>query len=158
VLYGDSDKKKLLEEFIAVRQRMNKDPNEFYLQLSNLGIQAGCIVTVEDYRTRLLRPLFNLMNQHERHYTAMKDAVLHATKLWNSLDCDKIRQEIREKKERKDKNFRQNQNPQPKHPSDRRDKPHNSQTQQGGKEKVKTPKPKIACRGTVTLQREQSLL
>ena len=111
VLHGDSDKKKLSEEFTAVRQRMNEDPNEFFLRLSNLGIQAGRIVTVEDYRTRLLRPLLNLMNQHERHYSATKDAVLHAAKLWNSLDRDKIRQEIREEKERKDKNFRQNQNP-----------------------------------------------
>ena len=84
------------------------------------------------------------MNQHERHYTATKDAVLHAAKLWNSLDRDKIRQEIREEKERKDKNFRQNQNPRPKHPSDRRDKPHNSQTQQESKGKAKTPKPKLS--------------
>ena len=60
---------------------MNKNPNKFYLRLSNLGIQAGRVVTVEDYRTRLLRPLLNLMNQHERHYTATKDAVLHAAKL-----------------------------------------------------------------------------
>jgi hypothetical protein len=41
VLYSDSDKKKLSEEFTIVRQRMNEDPNEFYLWLSNLGIQAG---------------------------------------------------------------------------------------------------------------------
>ena len=41
---------------------MNEDPNEFYLRLSNLGIQAGLVVTVEDYRTRLLRPFLNLMN------------------------------------------------------------------------------------------------
>jgi hypothetical protein len=31
ILYGDSDKKKLSEEFTAVQQRMNKDPNKFYL-------------------------------------------------------------------------------------------------------------------------------
>ena len=143
VLHGDSDKKKLSEEFTSVRQRMNEDPNEFYLRLSNLGIQAGRVVTVEDYRTRLLRPLLNLMNQHERHYATTKEAVIHAAKLWNSLDRDKIRQEIREEKERKDKKFRQNQDSQSKHPSDQRDKPHNSQTQQGGKGKVKTPKPKL---------------
>jgi hypothetical protein len=65
VLHGDSDKKKLSEEFTTARQRMNEDLNEFYLQLSNLVIQAGCVVTVEDYRTRLLRPFLNLMNQNE---------------------------------------------------------------------------------------------
>ena len=31
--------------------------------------------------------------------------VTHAARLWNSLDRDKIRQEIRDEKERKDKNF-----------------------------------------------------
>ena len=86
VLHGDSDKKKLSEEFTAARQRMNENPNEFYLRLSNLRIQAGCVVTVEDYRTRLLRPFLNLMNQHERHYTTTKDIVIHAARLWNSLD------------------------------------------------------------------------
>lgn len=143
VLHGDSDKKKLSEEFTAVRQRMNEDPHEFYLRLSNLGIQAGRVVTVEDYRTRLLRPFLNLMNQHERHYATTKDIVNHAAKLWNSLDRDKMRQEMREEKERKDKNFRQNQSSQSRHPSDRRDKPHNSQTRQGDKGNVKTPKPKL---------------
>ena len=59
---------------------MNKDLNKFYLRLSILGIQAGRIVTVENYHTRLLRPFLNLMNQHERHYITMKDIVIHATK------------------------------------------------------------------------------
>ena len=145
VLYGDSDKKKLSEEFTAARQRMNEDPNEFYLRLSNLGIQAGRVVTVEDYRTRLLRPFLNLMNQHERHYTTTKDIVIHAARLWNSLDRDKMRQEIRDEKERKDKNFRQNQNPQSKHHSDRQGKPHNPQTQQGSKSKAQTPRPKLSA-------------
>jgi len=45
------------------------------------------------------------MNQHEKKYTTIKDVVIHASKLWNSLDRDKIQQEIREEKEKKDKNF-----------------------------------------------------
>lgn len=144
VLHGDSDRKKLSEEFTTVRQRMNEDPNEFYLRLSNLGIQAGRVVTVEDYRTRLLRPLLNLMNQHERQYTSTKDVVLHAAKLWNSLDPNKVRQEIKEEKERKNKAFQQNRNPQSRHPFQRHNKPDNPQAQQGDDDKTKAPKSKLS--------------
>jgi hypothetical protein len=141
VLHGDSDKKKLSEEFTAARQRINEDPNEFYLRLSNLGIQAGRVVTIEDYRTRLLRPLLNLMNQHERHYTSTKDIVIHAAKLWNSLNLDKIRQEIREEREKKEKSFQQNHK-QPGH-KDRQNQPENPKHRQGH-DKTKTPKPKLS--------------
>ena len=40
------------------------------------------------------------MDQHDRKYPAIQDAVMHAGKLWQTLDKDKIRQEIREEKEK----------------------------------------------------------
>ena len=100
VLHGGSDKLKLSNEFTATRQSIKEDPNQFYLRLFNLGIQSGRTVTTEDYRTRLLRPLQNLMDQHDREYPAIQDAVTHAGKLWQTLDKDKIRQEIKEEKEK----------------------------------------------------------
>ena len=112
--------------------------------LSNLGIQAGHVITVEDYHTRLLRPLLDLMNVQDQLYTSMKDIVVHAAKLWNSLHLDKIRQEVKEDRERRNKAFQQNQNPKPGHPSQRQNKPHNSQTGQGGNDKTKLPRPKLS--------------
>jgi len=100
VLHGGSDKLKLSNEFTAARQTVKEDPNQFYLRLFNLGIQSGRTVITEDYRTRLLKPLQNLMDQHDREYPTIQDAVTHAGKLWQTLDRDKIRQEIKEEKEK----------------------------------------------------------
>jgi hypothetical protein len=61
VLHGDTDRLKLSQEFTAARQKLNEDLNEFYLRFSNLEIQAGRTVTIDDYRTRLLTPLRNLL-------------------------------------------------------------------------------------------------
>ena len=52
VLHGDSDKLKLSTEFTMARQRPNEDPNQFYLRLFNLGIQASRTVDIEDFGTR----------------------------------------------------------------------------------------------------------
>jgi hypothetical protein len=38
----------------------------------------------------------------------MKDTVIHAAKLWNSLNLDKVQQEIREEREKKKKFFQPN--------------------------------------------------
>ena len=40
------------------------------------------------------------MDQHDREYPTIQDAVTHAGRLWQTLDKDKIRQEIKEEKER----------------------------------------------------------
>jgi hypothetical protein len=100
VLHGGSDKLKLSKEFTAARQMLKEDPNQFYLRLFNLGIQSGRTVFTEDYRTRLLKPLQNLMDQHDRDYPTVQDAVTHAGKLWQTLDKDKVRLELKEDKER----------------------------------------------------------
>src|SRR5204863_1693534 len=100
VLHRGYDKLKLSNEFTAARQTVKEDPNQFYLRLFNLGIQSGRTVITEDYRTRLLKPLQNLMDQHDREYPTIQDAVTHAGKLWQTLDRDKIRQEIKEEKEK----------------------------------------------------------
>ena len=55
---------------------------------------------MEDYHTQLLKLLQNLMDQHDREYPTIQDAVTHAGKLWQTLDKDKIHQEIREEKEK----------------------------------------------------------
>jgi hypothetical protein len=100
VLHGDSDRLKLASEFTVARQRVNEDPNQFYLRLMNLGIQSGRTIDVDDYRTRLVRPLLNLLNQHDRHYPTVQDAVAHAGRLWQTLNPEKVQQEIREDRER----------------------------------------------------------
>jgi len=113
VLHQGSDKLKLSSDFTATRQSINEDPNQFYIQLFNLGIQSGRTVTIEDYRTRLLRPLRNLMDQHDREYTTVTDVVTHAGKLWQTLDRDKLRQELKEDREkaRQQRNARQSNRP-----------------------------------------------
>src|SRR5947207_6833880 len=100
VLHGGSDKLKLSNEFTAARQTVKEDPNQFYLQLFNLGIQSGHTVITKDYRTQLLKPLQNLMDQHDREYPTIQDAVAHAGKLWQTLDRDKVRQELKEDREK----------------------------------------------------------
>lgn len=101
VLHGNSDRQKLSFEYTIARQRFGEDPNQFYLRLFNLGIQAGRQVDVEDYRTRLLRPLQNLLIQHDRTYPTMHDMVAHAARLWLTLDTEKLRRDFNEEKQRK---------------------------------------------------------
>src|SRR5438034_7461130 len=62
---SNSDKLKLLKEFIIIHQLLKKDFNQFYLRLFNLEIQSECVIFMKDYHTRLLKSLQNLMNQHD---------------------------------------------------------------------------------------------
>ena len=101
VLHGDSDKLKLSAEFTMARQRPNEDPNQFYLRLFNLGIQTSRTVDIEDFRTRLVKPLQNLLLQHDRTYPNTQDIVVHAARLWQTMDPEKIKQEIKEDRERR---------------------------------------------------------
>lgn len=101
VLHGDSDKLKLSTEFTMARQRPNEDPNQFYLRLFNLGIQTSRTVDIEDFRTRLVKPLQNLLLQHDRTYPNTQDIVVHAARLWQTMDPEKIKQEIKEDRERR---------------------------------------------------------
>lgn len=103
VLHGNSDRLKLSNEFTTARQRVREDPNQFYLRLFNLGIQSGRAVETDDYRTRLVRPLQNLLNQHDRTYPTIQDAVAHAGRLWQTLDPDRVQQEIKEDREKRNR-------------------------------------------------------
>ena len=100
VLHQGSDKLKLSAEFTVARQKLSEDPNQFYIRLFNLGILSDRSVTTEDYRTRLLKPLRILMDQQDREYHTIQDVVTHAGKLWQTLDQDKLRQDLKEAKER----------------------------------------------------------
>ena len=100
VLRGESDKLKLSNEFTGARQRFAEDPNQFYIRLFNLGIQAGRTIEVEDYKTRLIRPLQNLILQHNHKYSKIQDLIADASRLWQTLDVDKIRREIKDEKDR----------------------------------------------------------
>jgi hypothetical protein len=100
VLHGDSNHLKLASEFTAAHQHVSKDPNQFYLQLSNLGIQSDHTISIDDYWTCLVKPLLNLLNQHNRHYPTIQDAVAHAGRLWQTLNPEKVQQEIKEDQER----------------------------------------------------------
>src|SRR6266516_3040261 len=59
VLHGDSKRQERSKEFTKARQGVEEDPNDFYLRLLNLSIQAGRSLDVDDYRTRLVPPLQN---------------------------------------------------------------------------------------------------
>src|SRR5436190_18006229 len=146
VLHRGSDKLKLSNEFTAARQTVKEDPNQFYLQLFNLGIQSGRTVTTEDYRTRLLKPLQNLMDQHDREYLTIQDAVTHAGKLWQTLDRDKIRQEIKEEKERAYQRHEDQKQSKHNHNSRSRHQPEEQQSSQRGSRQnqvsERDPKPK----------------
>lgn len=90
VLHGDSDRQKLSKEFTTARQRLDEDPNQFYLRLLNLGTLSGRTVDTEEYRTRLVMPLQNLINQQDRLYATVQDVVAHAGRLWQTLTPGKI--------------------------------------------------------------------
>src|SRR5256886_1312890 len=111
VLHGDSDRLKLSNEFTTARQRVNEDPNQFHLRLFNLGIQSGRTVSIEDYRTRLVGPLQNVIIQQDRTYPTVQDLVAHAGKLWQTLDPDKVRQEIKDERARRQRQFGQRDQP-----------------------------------------------
>jgi Zinc knuckle len=95
----------LSSEFTMARQRVSEDPNQFYLRLLNLGIQSDRSVHIEDYRTRLVKPLLTLINQQDRTYTRVQDLVGHAGRLWQTLDLNKLRQEIKEERSQRYQNY-----------------------------------------------------
>ena len=99
VLHGDSDRQRLSKEFTTARQRLTEDPNQFYLRLLNMGIQAGRTVNIEEYRTRLVMPLQIRLDEQERSYATVQDIAAHAGRLWQHLTPAKIRREIRDFKE-----------------------------------------------------------
>ena len=74
---------------------MNKDCNQFHLCLFNLEIQSECTVNIEDYRTHLIEFLQNVIIQQNCMYFTVQDLVAHADKLWQTLDSDKVCQEIK---------------------------------------------------------------
>lgn len=132
VLHQGSDKHKLSSDFTNARQSINEDPNQFYIRLFNLGMQSDRTVTIEDYRTRLFKPLRNLMDQHDREYLAVKDVVAHAGRLWQTLDRDKLRQEILHEKENKRKRY---DTKQPNQSSSRNDRPRRRSRERRGSQK-----------------------
>ena len=81
MLHEDSDKLKLSKEFIITHQLLKKDLNQFYLRLFNLEIQFRHAIFTEDYQTRFLKLLQNLMNQHDHEYFIIQNVVAHAGKL-----------------------------------------------------------------------------
>ena len=110
VVHDDYDKLKLLKKFIAACQFLKKDFNQFYLKLFNLEIQSECIVSTKNYCTRLLKSLQNLMNQHDHEYSIIQHVVTHTGKLWQTLDREKICQELKKEKNKAQnyyKNFNQ---------------------------------------------------
>ena len=110
VLHGDSDRQKMSSEFTMARQRVTEDPNQFYLRLLNLGIQSDRPVHIQDYRTRLVKPLLTLINQQDRTYTRVQDLVGHAGRFWQTLDLNKLRQEIKEERSQRYRSYDRQQN------------------------------------------------
>ena len=78
VLHGDSKRQERSKEFTKAHQRVKEDPNDFYLRLLNLSIQAGRTLDIDDYRTRLVPPLQNLLDLQELTYQSVEDIVAHA--------------------------------------------------------------------------------
>ena len=100
ILHDDSDKLKLSKKFIAAYQFLKEDSNQFYLRLFNLEIQSEHTISMKNYCTRLLKSLQNLMNQHDHKYSIIQHAVIHADKLWQILDKEKIHLEFKKKKKK----------------------------------------------------------
>jgi hypothetical protein len=103
-LHGESNRLEQLRIFTKTRQRASEDPNEFYIRLSQLGIQSGRKVTVEGYRNRLIKPLKKLINRQGRTYLTLQDIISEAGRLWYTPSPAE-RQIVHE---RKGKTYRQN--------------------------------------------------
>jgi hypothetical protein len=134
VLHGDSKRQERSKEFTRALQRVEEDPNEFYLRLLNLAVQAGRSLAIDDYRTRLVPPLQNLLDMQELTYQTVEDVVAHAGRKWHLLTPAKIRREIKEAREdRFERNTdRTNQQPRGRASGDRgRDQGQRGQRHQG---------------------------
>ena len=74
---------------------MNKNSNQFHLHLFNLEIQSECTVSIENYKTCLIESLQNIIIQQDCMYSTVQDLITHADKFWQTLDSDKVCQEIK---------------------------------------------------------------
>ena len=95
VLHRDSDHLKLSNKFTTAHQHMNEDSNQFHLHLFNLKIQSEHTVSIKNYKTCLIKLLQNVIIQQDCMYFTVQDLVAHAGKLWQTLDSDKVWQEIK---------------------------------------------------------------
>jgi len=95
VLHEDSDHLKLSNKFTMIHQCLNKNSNQFHLCLFNLEIQSEHTVNIEDYRMHLIELLQNVIIQQNCIYSTVQDLVVHAGKLWQTLDSNKVCQEIK---------------------------------------------------------------
>jgi len=95
MLHENSDCLKLSNEFITAHQHMNEDSNQFHLHLFNLEIQSECTVSIKDYKMYLIEFLQNIIIQQDHTYFTVQDLITHADKLWQTLDSDKVHQEIK---------------------------------------------------------------
>ena len=109
VFHENSDKLKLSKKFIITHQLLKKDFNQFYFRFFNLEIQSEHIIFTENYHTRLLKSLQNLMNQHDCEYSIIQHVITHADKLWQILNREKIHLELKKKNkiQQHNKNFDQ---------------------------------------------------
>ena len=98
VLHEDSDHLKLSNKFITAHQHMNKNSNQFHFYLFNLEIQSEHIVNIKNYKTCLIRFLQNIIIQQDYTYFTIQDFITHADKLWQTLDLNKVHQEIKNEK------------------------------------------------------------
>ncbi len=144
VLHQGSDRQKAAMDFTTARQRVEEDPNEFYIRLFNLGVQSKQEVTVEGYKTRLVGPLLNLLNRSDRTYKTVQDVVTHAARLWHTLDPEKVRQEIREDRARRQR-LAKGQNQNPKLSTDRGQQQQQSQSPRGAPQtpRRRNPRPRL---------------
>ena len=95
MFHEDSDHLKLLNKFITVCQHMNKDSNQFHLCLFNLEIQSEYTIIIKDYRTCLIEFLQNVIIQQDHIYSTIQDLIIHVDKFWQTLDFNKVCQEIK---------------------------------------------------------------
>ena len=77
---------------------MNEDSNQFHLCLFNLEIQSEHTVNIKDYKMYLIKLLQNIIIQQDHMYFIVQDLVTHAGKLWQTLDPDKVHQEIKDER------------------------------------------------------------
>ena len=81
IFHENSDNLKLSKKFITACQLLKKNFNQFYFKFFNLKIQSEHIISTENYCTRFLKSLQNLINQYDHEYSIIQHAVIYADKL-----------------------------------------------------------------------------
>ena len=98
---------------------------------------------------QLLRLLQVLIDQHDCDYSAIKDCVTHAGKLWQTLDHNKLQQEFKERKEARKQQEDQRQ------PRDSQSQSHHQSDRQDSQQKDSQSRDKLQLQKQLSDEKHQ---